>query len=87
VDFARGYVCKKFVTGEESGYLRHRFKPREEIVVICPTIGGHSGGPCVNQQGEVIGILSRADPAENQRCYLVPATEWKALVKKAKNSI
>jgi hypothetical protein len=87
VDFARGYVCKKFVTGEEPGYLRHRFKPREEIVVICPTIGGHSGGPCVNQQGEVIGILSRADPAENQRCYLAPASEWKALVKKAKNSI
>ena len=88
VDFARGYVCKKFATGEESGgYLRHRFKPREEVVVICPTIGGHSGGPCVNQQGEVIGILSRADPAENQRCYLVPAYEWKSLVRKAKNTI
>ena len=87
LDFARGYVCKKFATGEESGYLRHRFKPREEIVVICPTIGGHSGGPCVNQQGEVIGILSRADPAENHRCYLVPASEWKEMLKKAKHGI
>jgi hypothetical protein len=87
VDFARGYVCKKFATGEESGgYLRHRFKPLQEFVVICPTIGGHSGGPCVNQQGEVLGILSRADPTENQRCYLVPASAWTALVKKAKNS-
>lgn len=87
VDFARGYVCKRFATGEDPNLpLRHRFKPREEIVVICPTIGGHSGGPCVNQQGEVIGILSRADPAENQRCYLVPAYEWKPLVKKAKNT-
>jgi S1-C subfamily serine protease len=87
VDFARGYVCKKFATGEETGgYLRHRFKPLQEFVVICPTIGGHSGGPCVNQQGEVIGILSRADPAENQRCYLVPASVWKPLVKKAKHS-
>jgi GTPase SAR1 family protein len=87
VDFARGYVCKKFATGEESGgYLRHRFKPLQEFVVICPTIGGHSGGPCVNQQGEVLGILSRADPAENQRCYLVPASAWKAMVKKAKNT-
>eukprot|EP00546_Thalassionema_frauenfeldii_P001231 CAMPEP_0178932680 /NCGR_PEP_ID=MMETSP0786-20121207/22772_1 /TAXON_ID=186022 /ORGANISM="Thalassionema frauenfeldii, Strain CCMP 1798" /LENGTH=1673 /DNA_ID=CAMNT_0020610039 /DNA_START=172 /DNA_END=5190 /DNA_ORIENTATION=- len=76
-DFARGYVCKKFAGGKDSsGYLRHRFKPQEEIVVICPTIGGHSGGPCVNQQGEVIGILSRADPAEKQRCYLVPSYEW-----------
>ena len=88
VDFARGYVCKKFAGGEtEVGQLRHRFKPREEIVIICPTIGGHSGGPCVNQQGEVIGILSRADPAENQRCYLVPTYEWRSLLRKAKNYI
>jgi len=88
VDFARGYVCKKFAGGEgNDGELRHRFKPREEIVVICPTIGGHSGGPCVNQQGEVIGILSRADPAESQRCYLVPTYEWRALLREAKNII
>lgn len=83
VDFARGYVCKKFA-GDGSDALRHRFKPREEIVIICPTIGGHSGGPCLNQQGEVIGILSRADPAESQRCYLVPTHEWQPLLKEAK---
>lgn len=35
--------------------VSQKFQPRSEIVVICPTIGGHSGGPCVNQQGEVIG--------------------------------
>jgi hypothetical protein len=91
VDFARGYVCKKFAGGESnidddesSQAVKHRFKPREEIGLICPTIGGHSGGPCVNQQGEVIGILSRADPAENQRCYLSPTYEWKSLLKQAK---
>ena len=93
-DFARGYVCKKFAGGEVSNNndgnghqqqpVRHRFKPREEIVIICPTIGGHSGGPCINQQGEVIGILSRADPAENQRCYLVPTYEWRSLLRRAK---
>lgn len=91
VDFARGYVCMKFAQGLDvggaAGKLRDRFKPREEIVVICPTIGGHSGGPCVNQQGEVIGILSRADPAESQRCYISPTYEWKALVKQAKNAL
>ena len=90
VDFARGYVCKKFAAGEGASgddQLRHRFKPREEIVVICPTIGGHSGGPCVNQQGDVIGILSRADPAESQRCYLVPTYEWRALLREAKNAL
>jgi hypothetical protein len=86
-DFARGYVCKKFAGGEgNEGHLRHRFKPREEIVVICPTIGGHSGGPCVNQQGEVIGILSRAD-SDCQRCYLVPTDEWKDLLEEAKKII
>jgi hypothetical protein len=92
VDFARGYVCKKFASGEQEernggNSLRDRFKPREEIAVICPTIGGHSGGPCVNQQGEVIGILSRADPAESQRCYISPTSEWKHLIKIAKRTI
>lgn len=60
------------------------FQPRSEIVVICPTIGGHSGGPCINQQGEVIGILSRVDPTDKQRCYLVPSSEFNPLVKEAK---
>lgn len=88
VDFARGYVCKRFASGEESGNkVRDLFKPRQEIVVICPTIGGHSGGPCVNQQGEVIGILSRADPAENQRCYISPTSEWVALVRMARRAL
>lgn len=93
VDFARGYVCMKFThDNQETGAVgingrRDRFKPREEVVVICPTIGGHSGGPCVNQQGEVIGILSRADPAESQRCYISPSHEWKHLVKEAKNKV
>jgi len=90
VDFARGYVCKKFAANEGAvgdDAIRHRFRPREEIVLICPTIGGHSGGACVNQGGEVIGILSRADPAENQRCYLVPTSEWRPLLKEARNAV
>ena len=59
-DFARGYVVMNFAINEVSEQTANRkFQPRSEIVVICPTIGGHSGGPCVNQQGEVIGILSR----------------------------
>lgn len=59
-DFARGYVVMKFAINEVPEQSPNRkFQPRSEIVVICPTIGGHSGGPCVNQQGEVIGILSR----------------------------
>mmetsp|Transcript_31511 Transcript_31511/g.47637 ORF Transcript_31511/g.47637 Transcript_31511/m.47637 type:complete len:237 (-) Transcript_31511:152-862(-) len=63
------------------------FIPREEIVVICPTISGHSGGPCVNDEGKVVGILSRADPVDRQRCYLVPTTEIKPLLTKAKTTM
>mmetsp|Transcript_23934 Transcript_23934/g.35358 ORF Transcript_23934/g.35358 Transcript_23934/m.35358 type:complete len:171 (+) Transcript_23934:1459-1971(+) len=84
-DFARGYVVMKFVTDEyEKASLCQEFKPREEIVVVCYIIGGHSSGLRVNQQEEVIEILSRADSAEKHKCYLVPASEWKPLVKKAK---
>jgi hypothetical protein len=87
-DFARGYVVMKFAINEVSeSSMDRKFQPRSEIVVICPTIGGHSGGPCVNQQGEVIGILSRADPADRQRCYLVPSSEWKPMVKEAKRML
>jgi hypothetical protein len=86
IDLSRGYVSKKFV--HDDGKKRERFQPREEIVVSdCRTIGGHSGGPCVNQQGEVIGILSRADVADNQRCYLVPASELETLVRQAKKQM
>jgi len=85
-DFARGYVVMKFAVYSEQR-PNQTFQPTQEIVVICPTIFGHSGGPCVNQQGEVIGILSRADPADRQRCYLVPSSEWLPLVKVAKRML
>lgn len=93
IDFAKGYICKKFsvVAADSQSNSHHSdsasscsFTPREEIVAICPTIPGHSGGPCVNEEGKVLGILSRADPSDRQRCYLVPAQELKSLVSKAK---
>ena len=85
-DFARGYVVMRFSSSIETSMNRN-FLPNEEIVVICPTIGGHSGGPCVNQSGEVIGILSRADPSDPQRCYLVPSTEFKTMVRLSKRRL
>lgn len=85
LDFALGYYVSTYPSSE--GVRSGRFRPREEIIVMCPTIGGHSGGPCVNNQGEVIGILSRADPADPQRCYLVPSDELKSLVKQAKKRL
>jgi hypothetical protein len=97
-DFAKGYICKRFVNrveddsstsskGSSSSSIdgqRKSFTPREEIVVMCPTISGHSGGPCVNEEGRVLGILSRADPVDRQRCYIVPTSEIKELVSRAK---
>lgn len=89
-DFARGYVVMRFVRTEMSEsdkVISQKFQPRSEIVCIIPTIGGHSGGPCINQQGEVIGILSRVDPADKQRCYLVPTSEYRPLIKAARRQL
>jgi len=55
------------------------FCPNKEIRVLCDTYCGESGGPCINQQGEVIGILSRSHPTMS---YLVPSSEWLTQVKR-----
>ena len=57
-DFAKGYIVKQFkliddhcsssADDDSSSSSGCGFSPREEIVVICPSIVGHSGGPCVN---------------------------------------
>lgn len=78
----KGYVSKKLSSHRRPG--AEGFMPTSEIVVMCSTISGHSGGPCVNANGEVIGIVSRADPIEKDRCYLVPAKQIKLLLNKAK---
>ena len=43
-----------------------------------------SGGPAINDNGEVIGIVSRSDALEDDRCYLAPARPLHQLLKKAK---
>lgn len=95
-DFAKGYICKLFKRAEDhdfesdsddsSSSSEDGFAPREEIVVICPTIPGHSGSPAVNSSGAVVGLLSRADPVDPQRCYLVPSSELKLLVNQARKA-
>ena len=62
-----------FASLDSSAYLIHYFS----LLVF-------SGGPCVNQSGEVIGILSRAD---QERCYLVPTSEFKKLIKASKRRL
>ena len=62
------------------------FLPCKELVVNCRTIAGHSEGPCVNNIGEVVGVLSRSDPYDPRRSHIVPTTEFKNLVEAAKNA-
>ena len=57
-------------------------RPTRVIVTTCPTIAGHSGGPCVTSKGRVIGILSMGDPAERTRSYVVPMSEIQPLIKR-----
>ena len=91
-DLAKGYICRMFTAAmsdsdddSSSDSEANTFSPREEIVAYCPTIAGHSGGPCVNGDGNVVGILSRADPVDRNRCYLVPTSQLKSLLKRARN--
>jgi len=85
--FGKGYICQLpyQLHNDDENIGRMVFKPASEIVAICPTIQGQSGGPCVNLQGEVIGILCRMDLNETQRCYISPASEWINLVLEAKS--
>jgi S1-C subfamily serine protease len=63
------------------------FVPSDELVARCRANSGHSGGPCVNAYGNVVGMLCRSDRVEPELSYLVPATEISPLIEKAKSRI
>ena len=84
-DLARGYIARIFRADHVSTSSSvGKFVPREEIVCSCRVIEGMSGGPAINNNGKVLGLLSRSDKADGERCYLVPASELRNLVKRAK---
>jgi len=59
----------------------------EIIIEDCPVYVGHSGGPCVNQDGMVIGILCRGHPKIDKRYYLVPAAKLKVILNDAQKIV
>jgi len=78
----KGYVCKTMYNSSPKS--EHNFVSKSEIVVRGSCNGCYnSGGPCVNELGEVIGILSRIDPVDAERHYLTPASELKVLLNQA----
>ncbi|CAB9499787.1 NADH dehydrogenase (ubiquinone) complex I, assembly factor 6 [Seminavis robusta] len=59
----------------------HTFQPLKTVVVRAAANPGFLGGPCINEEGKLIGILSCADPDEKSRSCVVPLQEWLPLVR------
>lgn len=82
-DFNRGYITMPKLESNvnEECYV---FSPTTEIVVWFNSKPGHSGSPCINEEGKVLGMVSRQHPGDATRCYLVPAQALNVLLKIAK---
>jgi len=81
IEVYRGYVSRKFMNSEWRGRTDRGYTPKYHYSVVTSlTLGGQSGCPCVNDQGEVIGILSQADRADKNKCFVVPTGEFLQLV-------
>jgi len=90
VDVASGSVCGNFHSPILLGKnVLSSSVPRGkcEIVTTCRTIPGHSGGPCLNSEGEVIGIFCARLPTDDPRSIIVPASEIIPLVKAAQQQM
>jgi len=87
IDLVKGYVSQPKFEYKLEFEGKYRHYPKSETIVICGTIPGHSGGPCIDREGNVIGMLSRKSANNEQRCYLVPSSELKKILKKAKRRL
>mmetsp|Transcript_24723 Transcript_24723/g.38227 ORF Transcript_24723/g.38227 Transcript_24723/m.38227 type:complete len:1602 (-) Transcript_24723:180-4985(-) len=86
IDFSKGYVREIWRNPSPRVDNRNRCEIRKEILASCLSIGGYSGGPMVNQKGEVIGIV-RAGDRVGRQCYVVPVSEFKDLVQQAEKCV
>jgi len=59
---------------------------KAEIQIECTNIGGHSGGPVVNDVGQVVGILSSGSTRQ-RRGNVVPAKLWMGMVKECEGKL
>ena len=86
IEVYRGYVSRKFMNSEwrgrsDRGYVwKHYFS-----IVTSLTLEGQSGCPCVNDQAQVIGILSQADRADKNKCFVVPTGEFIHIISDARS--
>ena len=88
VDVVCGYICSHYLP--PILLFDHGLGIRRTSVIPinnCPTMSGHSGGPCATQQGHVIGILSERDHAEYDRRYVVPVSEIQPLIEEARRRV
>lgn len=86
VDFASGLIKQHFHarTPKLDSSQAPRFEYGLDLILWCRTISGQSGGPCVDRDHKVLGILSCSDAGDPQQCYFVPSNEILKLVRQAK---
>lgn len=71
-----GYISQHLAVAD-NGPEEYKYQPRRLTVIMSEAKVGHTGGPCVNERGEVVGLLSCADPNESEtRSFVVPVSEW-----------
>jgi S1-C subfamily serine protease len=74
-----GYVCKDSKIRTDDGICK------ELVIDGGRVIRGHSGGPCLNASGEVVGILSRHDTFDTHRWHIVPSNHLETLLQIARS--
>jgi serine protease Do len=74
-----GQETLKITQGVVSGY--QELDGEVFLQVTAPLNPGNSGGPCVNEAGEVIGINTSIIPEAQNIGYVVPISDVKAVVK------
>jgi len=67
------------------GYVTKPMTENQETIINCSSVFcGYSGGPCLNLEGNVIGLVSRIESEESTKCYLASSVQLEKLLKKAK---